>query len=123
MRLRPHHGLCAQSFEGKGYSDAFTANMARILKSLDMSPEQEIILSVAPDDICKSCPRMEGNRCESEAHIEAIDRRCLTACGLTEGTRLTWRDYREMARTILKLHGPETLCGDCQWMHICAKVR
>ena len=26
--VRAHHGLCMSFFEGKGYSDSFTANMA-----------------------------------------------------------------------------------------------
>ena len=31
LRYRPHHFLCSLGFEGKGYSDAFTANMEAIV--------------------------------------------------------------------------------------------
>ena len=32
--IRPHHMLCMQFFEGKGYSDGFVASMAAIKKNL-----------------------------------------------------------------------------------------
>ncbi|HEZ7990826.1 MAG TPA: hypothetical protein RWO66_07705 [Ruminococcus sp.] len=32
--LRPHHGLCIGFFEGKGYSDEFTANMSAVIEKL-----------------------------------------------------------------------------------------
>lgn len=32
--IRPHHMLCMQFFEGKGYSDGFVASMAAIKENL-----------------------------------------------------------------------------------------
>ena len=34
LPLRAHHGMCLAFFEGKGYSDGFTAHMRDILHSL-----------------------------------------------------------------------------------------
>ena len=34
LSFRPHHFLCTLGFEGKGYSDAFTRNMAEIADAL-----------------------------------------------------------------------------------------
>mgnify|MGYP003549100712 CR=1 FL=1 len=31
VRYRPHHFLCSLGFQGKGYSDGFTANMSAIV--------------------------------------------------------------------------------------------
>ena len=31
MLIRPHHALCAQFFEGKGYSERFVGHMYQIL--------------------------------------------------------------------------------------------
>ena len=33
--IRPHHMLCMQFFEGKGYSDGFVASMAAIKEKLE----------------------------------------------------------------------------------------
>ena len=36
--IRPHHMLCMQFFEGKGYSDGFVASMAAIKEKLEKHP-------------------------------------------------------------------------------------
>ena len=40
--IRPHHMLCMQFFEGKGYSDGFVASMAAIKEKLEkeLNPEE-----------------------------------------------------------------------------------
>ncbi len=53
--IRPHHLLCLQFFEGKGYSDDFVRQMAEIHRTLNKeNPQINIVEGV--DDICKKCP-------------------------------------------------------------------
>ena len=40
IRFRPHHFLCSLGFEGKGYSEAFTANMTGIVMGRLRAPER-----------------------------------------------------------------------------------
>ena len=35
IRLRPHHGMCFQFYNGKGYSEEFTENMDDLLGRLN----------------------------------------------------------------------------------------
>ena len=49
--IRPHHMLCMQFFEGKGYSDGFVASMAAIKEKLEKEdPQVEIVEGT--DDVC-----------------------------------------------------------------------
>ena len=62
--IRPHHMLCMQFFEGKGYSDGFVASMAAIKEKLEKEdPQVEIVEGT--DDVCKNCPHNMGGACES----------------------------------------------------------
>ena len=36
--LRPHHGMCLAYFEGRGYSEKFTAHMQYVLEKLENAP-------------------------------------------------------------------------------------
>lgn len=38
LRLRAHHGMCLAFFEGKGYSDGFTAHMENVLAGMEQNP-------------------------------------------------------------------------------------
>ena len=41
--IRPHHMLCMQFFEGKGYSDGFVASMAAIKEKLEKEISENTI--------------------------------------------------------------------------------
>ena len=51
LLLRPHHGLCIQNFRGKGYSENFVREMAKIAAFLEENPKQEITLHTAADSV------------------------------------------------------------------------
>ena len=64
VRYRPHHFLCSLGFEGKGYSEAFTANMAAIVMGrLRAAGGDATLIEVTPatDDICAPCPKRRGS--------------------------------------------------------------
>ena len=69
--IRPHHMLCLQFFEGKGYSDEFITNMADIKNILDReNPYVEIVSGV--DDLCVKCPNCIGENCKNEKNINTV---------------------------------------------------
>lgn len=51
VRLRAHHLLCMLTFVGRGYTPAFTAHLAEVIKRLDSG--EEITLVEGPDEICQ----------------------------------------------------------------------
>lgn len=56
INMRGHHLLCVLTFEGAGYSQRFTRNLAAIVERL--SAGEEILIVAGPDDICAPVVRM-----------------------------------------------------------------
>ena len=118
LRFRQHHFLCATGFAGRGYSDGFTANMARLIGTLRAPGGAATVIEVvgAADDICAPCPRRRGALCEAQAKIEAIDARHAAALGLRAGDRLTWGAAKARIRASVAPGDLATLCAGCQWV-------
>lgn len=124
IRLRPHHLLCALGFEGKGYSDSFTANMARLVVRLNASGgAAEVMIAPAADDICAPCPRRRGSGCTEQDRINTLDARHAAALALEPGARLTWGAAQDRIRERVAPGSLGTLCTGCQWLELGACER
>ena len=122
--LRPHHGMCIRGFVGKGYDDAFTANMQRTVDSLRSDPDQTVQLICAPDALCIACPHNLPSGCESADFVHPLDRACLDACGLREGDSLPWKEFcRRVQVNIVKPGLLQRWCKDCEWLALCLDVK
>ena len=138
LPLRPHHGMCISFFEGKGYSNAFTAHMARIKHVLE-TEDPQIQLVNGTDSICAPCPNNlgalpvsagendscrpvpdTGSACKTEEKVQRYDRAVLAACELNEDTVWSWSHFHGLVKErILDCGKRRTICGDCQWNEIC----
>ena len=78
-RLRPHHGMCFQFYEGKGYSADFTDHMGKVIKELEADSEQKVVLKAETDIVCENCPNNEGGVCTTQDKVLRYDRGLLTA--------------------------------------------
>ena len=122
INLRPHHALCAQFFEGKGYSEQFVAHMYGVLAELDRSVS--VTLVDGCDAICASCPNNRDGVCETDEKVKAIDRRAIEAMGLLFGDTLPWRDLSALAKDrIVAAEKLSAVCRDCEWIGICEGKR
>lgn len=120
VALRPHHGLCAQFFEGKGYSEGFVENMAAVLQALDSDPSRPVRLRCEADVICARCPHNRKGACESGQKVRAYDAAVLRLCALREGDVLSWGEYCARAKERIIAPGRlRQVCGDCEWLAIC----
>lgn len=118
ISLRPHHGLCLQFFEGKGYSDGFTAHMGQVKAFLEAGAR--ITVTEADDEICSRCPNRKGHGCISDEKVRSYDRKVLEICGLAGGEQMTWEVFRELVKEkIIHGAGRALVCPDCQWQEIC----
>ena len=118
LRYRPHHFLCSLGFEGKGYSDAFTANMTAIVVGRLRAAggdATEIQVVGATDDICAPCPKRRGRACTSEPKIKALDRAHAAALKLDPRERLTWGEAKARIRANVPPGSLRTLCAGCEW--------
>ena len=121
--LRPHHVLCVGFFRGKGYSEAFVANMAAFIGALRA---QNPLLSLrgAPDALCKSCPHNRGGVCDSADKVARYDAAVLRLLALDEGASLRWPELTARVRErILDPGKLGEVCGDCQWHGICGAAQ
>ena len=91
--IRPHHMLCMQFFEGKGYSDGFVASMAAIKEKL-----------------------------ENEDSVRQHDKRVYDKVIETVGNSAKWSSITKAIReNIIDSGKMRETCGKCQWSDICFK--
>ncbi|MGN0622606.1 MAG: DUF1284 domain-containing protein [Oscillospiraceae bacterium] len=119
-RIRPHHALCIQFFEGKGYSEEFTENMTRLIGELEKNALVEIVCG--SDVLCKKCPHCKDNGCESGEKTERYDRAVMELCGFCEGEILSAGEFLKAAEEKIIFAGKlEQVCSECAWSYICFK--
>lgn len=121
ITFRPHHFLCSLGFQGQGYSDDFTANMARIVIDTLRAPGGDTVMievTGTTDDICAPCPKRRETTCSEQEKMAALDTRHARALRVFVGTRISWGEAK---RRIVKQVPPgalETLCAGCQWLEL-----
>ena len=120
MELRPHHGMCFQFYEGKGYSEDFTDHMGRVIAQLGKDPSQKIRLIVATDVVCANCPNNEEGSCTTLEKVTRYDEEVLKACDLAEGDEISYNIFTQLVRSEIIEKGLRSrICGDCSWDYIC----
>ena len=116
--IRPHHGLCAQFFEGKGYNAEFIRHMTGMLRDLS---GQSVRLVLQTDAICQACPNQENQLCLSQSKVMQYDRQVLKLCGLQAYTVIGWQDFLNLIqKNIIRKGRLPDICPDCQWFRICS---
>ncbi|MBE5902108.1 MAG: DUF1284 domain-containing protein [Lachnospiraceae bacterium] len=120
--LRPHHGMCFQFYEGKGYSEEFTDHMGKVIQAMEADPQQKICLKTETDVVCANCPNRKGDECESQEQVLRYDEGVLKACNLTAGQELSYGAFIAVVREkIIEAGLREKICGDCCWNEICRR--
>lgn len=118
--LRPHHGMCFQFYEGKGYSEDFTDHMGRIVRDMEVDPFQMVKLKVGTDIVCENCPNNEAGMCTSQDKVPRYDREVLKACGLSEDDEISFERFRMLVKNkIIQAGIRREICGNCTWDYIC----
>ena len=119
IKLRPHHILCAQFFEGKGYNEAFIENMGSVLAELETDSASVSLISGC-DELCSACPNNLSGVCSADEKVQAIDRRVIETLRLSIGDSISWEILCGLARcTIIEPIKLREVCGDCEWIDIC----
>lgn len=115
--LRPHHGMCIAFFQGKGYSDEFTAHMSEMIQKFQ---DASVCVSIQSDAICQKCPNNLDGKCKTDDKVISYDEKVLDLCGLTDGEIITYKDFcNTVYENIISAGKRENICGDCQWNEMC----
>lgn len=116
--LRPHHALCMYLYTGRGYNNAFCANMQMVQNKIFSG--SKIYLKGEKDDICECCPKFSGKSCEDENKTSIYDRRFLQFCMLEEESYISWEVLCSLLQCkILDPGKRRSVCGSCGWSAIC----
>ncbi|MHB8170046.1 MAG: DUF1284 domain-containing protein [Thermincolia bacterium] len=127
--IRGHHLLCMLGFQGEGYSEAFVANMAKIVEQCKGDSSLQIKVVDHHDDICRACPHLREDFCrqseESGEKLAAMDREVLTRLGLNPGQKVTLRETRSLIREKILPQHLQEICQDCRWLSLgyCQEMR
>ena len=114
MILRPHHLLCTQSYEGKGYSKEFIDNMNKSIELLRYKKGFKVKIQSVLDDLCTSCPNNEGKICSTENKVRTMDEKVLKYFGLGEDTYV-YEDVINLIQEKITVEILEDICGKCEW--------
>jgi len=120
LRIRGHHLLCALGFRGRGYSEAFVANMDRIVRRMRARPRSALVVLDSADSICAACPNLRADgACRNEkasARVRAKDRAILRRLGLKPGTAISAAAaYGRVRQAITPALLTGKLCAKCRW--------
>lgn len=117
FKMRPHHLLCANGFEGKGYSSAFVAGFAEIVAHLRRPGGAQTPLHIVQeaDDICHPCPYRQGTGCATQEKITRLDQAHGRALGLKAGHVLTWQEAQQRLVERVSETVFEEICHGCEW--------
>jgi hypothetical protein len=124
IRLRAHHLLCMQGFQGYGYSDGFVQNMTVIVKRVETNPDVRVELVEGCDDICMCCPHAGGTDCvkddESDERVRERDCRVLEKLGLVPGHTGRGGKLLSLVNAVIGTRAEaDGICGACSWMDKC----
>jgi len=114
IRLRGHHLLCLLGYRGKGYSDAFCANMTAVYETLRNEPDHLVELIEGPDDLCRAFPADQPPHCDNRSVFDK-DRAVLAKLGLAVGDRRRWSALCARVAEAVEPGDISVLCANCRW--------
>lgn len=126
IRIRAHHLLCIQGFQGLGYSEEFTINLARITEKIRNRPSFFIKVITGADSICKHCPHLQEDLCnmgtESGEGIRAMDVSVLEELDIESGSLILSSQITVLTDN-MSPKAVKAICGNCGWREDCLFFR
>jgi len=121
LRIRAHHFLCMQGFQGYGYNEEFAENMRAVLFEINSAAEQEAEVVSCCDVFCSACPYNEDASCrKTRGAAKTMDRTVLKKLDMEEGTKMRVGDILHLVNTKMKSVSDVCgVCGLCEWQEEC----
>lgn len=124
IKLRAHHLLCLQGFQGYGYNQEYIQNLKAIFHRFDTEPDLTIVVITECDDVCAKCPFNKDGVCSKEPDsawkVKDMDLRVLKKIRLKEGQKGTADELIDLVNEKLKdINDVQPICGDCEWKKDC----
>jgi hypothetical protein len=120
IKIRAHHLLCIQGFQGYGYSLGFAEELGRIKERL-YSEDPVIEIVEGMDDICHHCPNRLNELCKEHLNkVIEMDRLVLEILGIPEGITMRFLAAIDAVdRSFDDKFKVDKVCGGCRWKNVC----
>lgn len=122
ISLRPHHLVCLQSFQGKGYDTAFVHHTSEVLSFLEKnSDDKRVVIVDGCDELCRCCTNNHGGICSDEDEVRRYDDSYLNVLKLSINRVLSWTEIKQYIMNELSISDFSKICRMCCWYGICRK--
>lgn len=121
IKIRAHHLLCMQGFQGYGYSPEFERNMGEVIDYLKIHHDSRLKVVADADIICQECPHLEDGRCDKSHSFNPsdMDLMVLKKLGMGENKIETARNLFDQVNKLLSVDDIQDICGGCSWKDKC----
>ncbi|HOP74337.1 MAG TPA: DUF1284 domain-containing protein [Bacillota bacterium] len=124
IKIRAHHLLCLQGYQGYGYSESFVVNLERIRDLMITSPDLEVQVVAEEDIVCSCCPFRCEAGCQkdqdSSHRIRSMDLKILEKLHLISGMKCRAQNLLKLVEATFKTYSDiQDICGHCQWEEKC----
>ena len=124
LRIRGHHLLCMQGFQGYGYNHDFAVHMQEVVDFIMKKPSCDLELIAECDELCSQCPNRDGKICSkdprAEENIQRMDLLVLEKLGIPEGSKIQARKILEHVNNVFKTRkNAMEVCRNCLWLDQC----
>lgn len=120
LKIRAHHLLCMQGFQGYGYSDRFVEHMCEIVKYIKNNPKFKIMIVDYCDSICSECKNNIDRVCSNCENVDNMDRRLLHKLKLNSGKVIIVQEVMSLVKNKFQSQQDAyEICGECIWSEKC----
>jgi hypothetical protein len=124
LKIRAHHLLCMQGFQGYGYSDSFVEHMGEIVKYIKNNPKLKIIIGDYCDSICSECKNNMESVCSNCENVDKMDRKLLHKLNLNSGKVVIVQEVMSLVKNKFQTQQDAyEICGDCSWREKCLWIQ
>ena len=112
--------MCLKGFQGYGYDENFTKNMTKV-NSLRKRDTTIISLTNQPDDICKNCPNLKNDICETSLQnkkITCMDNEVLKKLDSNKEYKSA-ELFKKIDEIFSTKESVEKICFECKWSEKC----
>ncbi len=121
IRIRPHHLLCIQGFQGYGYTQDFASHMQRVTSFLKSNLLYNLQIVLEFDELCSQCPHDVDGRCARGFmdEINKVDRLVIQKANLDLRHSYTVSEAFSTVNQNLDHNHIISICSGCSWQNIC----
>ncbi|SMC23869.1 hypothetical protein SAMN02745134_02024 [Clostridium acidisoli DSM 12555] len=120
IKIRAHHFLCMQGFQGYGYNDEFVKHMGEIVKYIKENSNDSIKIVNYCDEVCSMCKNNTNGICEKSSSVDFMDKKVLLKLRLTNNQQIIIKDvFKLVGEKIKSFEDAYEICGNCSWSEKC----